>query len=455
MDVLQTISACARSYGLQSISNFAVTLWDSLKFEVLNVQEEQTAEHALGALQSIALRLSRDLNSTDTRTALADYIRPITKECNQQLHEPEHKQAKPAGQILATIAKASPVAFYHVIKASFPILSTVYQAADTIPKQRALLEILVLLLDSAITVYGTPATPAQETNIENPLKPFKDRVFELTCQALMSTAIDEISFRIVALKALLRLSLLRSYLDNNEVGMVVQHCNEITLSEDPMGRDSLKKDAIQALIEISRIQPDLIMNVTFPAFLAKLPDYASPGHFDYLVTLEALAQLSVDRFVAETLIRRLLSRLDVVLSKDGAPAYPRAIISTMYYILTRCQLLSTSNMQVYFEKIVVDLTQKIVCGSIGKAPKTALNEEKTMETMARLATLTIKSLDAHKKKSLALQCYSLFSEDLAFVSIPFRQHADESQMATMILSTAIIAGVTPKVCSRILIMTVH
>ena len=435
------------------MSNFSVTLWDSLKYEILNVQEEQSAEHALQALQSIASRLGRDLTTTDPKTQLATYIRPITKECNQQLHEPEHKQAKPAGQILATVGRASPIAFYLTMRSSFPVLSTIYQAADTIPKQRALLEVLIQLLDSAIAVYGTAATPAPDTNIENPLGPFKDRVFELTSQALMSTAIDEISFRIVALKALLRLSLLRQYLNKNEVGMVVQYLNEITLSEDHMGRDALKKDAIQALVEISRFYPDLIMNITFPALLARLPDHVPAGKYDYLITLEALAQLSVDKFVAETLVRRLLNRLDVVLSAGGAPAYPRAILATIHFILAHRGLLTNNNSQVYLEKIVVDLSRRVSSSSIGRTGKTALNEDKTMETLARLTTLIIRHLDEHKRKSLALQCYSLFAEDLSFVPVPFQYQASEDQMSTMILSTAIMAGVSSQVSQGLPILT--
>ena len=440
-DVLQTLAACALSYSLSTVSKFSITLWDSLKFEILNVQEEDLAEEALKALQSIAIRLGQGLESTDPKTPLATYLRQITKECNEQLQEPQHKQAKPAGQILSALGIASPVAFFLIVKAVLPPLSTLYQGADSIAKQRALLEVLVQLLDSAIAVYGSPSMPAPESSLDNALVPFKDRLFELNCQALMSTAVDEVSFRIVAIKALLRLCLLRRYLQENEIGMVVQHLDEIVLSEDPLGRDDLKKEAIGAIVEISRIKPNLIMNITFPAFIARLPDSDPEDHRDYLITLEALAQLSVDKFVSDTLIRRLLNRLDVVLENVGSPAYPQAILSTIQYILAQRDLRSDPSLQVYFEKIVIGLSTRTVLAAAGHSPMTSLNEELTIEILGRLTTMIIRALDEHKQKSLALQCYSLFAESTSFNPVPFRENASKPERLTMILSTAVMAGV--------------
>lgn len=440
-DVLQTITACALSYGTTTVSSYSTTLWDSLKFEILNVQEEDLAEEALVSLQAIAISLGRGLDSTDPKTPLARYLRPITKECNEQLQEPQHKQARPAGQILSALGIASPVAFFLIVKAVVPSLLTLYQDADSIAKQRALLEVLIQVFDSAIAVYGTPSIPTPITKVENPLEPFKDRLFELNSQALMSSAADEVSFRVVALKALLRLCLLRRYLQDNEIGMVVQYLDEIVLLEDPSGKDDLKREAIQALVELSRIKPNLIMDITFPAFIAKLPDSSPSDDGDYLITLEGLAQLSVEKYVADTLIRRLLNRLDIVLQTEGSSAYPQAILSTLQYVLSQRDLDQDPNLSSYHERVVVGLTSRVVLASVGKAPTTALNEEPTLEILGRLATMIVRALDEHKQKSVALQTYSLFMDESEFVPIPFRDNIPKLQMSTMILSTALMAGV--------------
>lgn len=407
----------------------------------MNVQEEDLAEEALVSLQAIAISLGRGLDFTDPKTPLARYLRPITKECNEQLQEPQHKQARPAGQILSALGIASPVAFFLIVKAVVPSLLTLYQDADSIAKQRALLEVLIQVFDSAIAVYGTPSIPTPITKVENPLEPFKDRLFELNSQALMSSAADEVSFRVVALKALLRLCLLRRYLQDNEIGMVVQYLDEIVLLEDPSGKDDLKREAIQALVELSRIKPNLIMDITFPAFIAKLPDSSPSDDGDYLITLEGLAQLSVEKYVADTLIRRLLNRLDIVLQTEGSSAYPQAILSTLQYVLSQRDLDQDPNLSSYHERVVVGLTSRVVLASVGKAPTTALNEEPTLEILGRLATMIVRALDEHKQKSVALQTYSLFMDESEFVPIPFRDNISKLQMSTMILSTALMAGV--------------
>jgi DNA repair/transcription protein MET18/MMS19 len=54
-DVLSTITACVTEYGPRTVSLYAITLWDALKFEVLNVQEEDLAKEALTALAAIAV----------------------------------------------------------------------------------------------------------------------------------------------------------------------------------------------------------------------------------------------------------------------------------------------------------------------------------------------------------------------------------------------------------------
>ena len=332
---------------------------------------------------------------------------------------------------------------------------THYQDADSIAKQRALLEVLIQIFDSAIAVYGTPSRPAPSTpivEVENPLVPFKERLFDLGSQALMSSAADEVSFRVAALKALLRLCLLSRYLQDNEIGMVVHYFDEIILLEDSNGKDDLKKEAVNALVELSRIKPNLIMDITFPAFLAKLPDSCPSHDRDYLITLEGLAQLSVERYVADTLVRRLLNRLDVVLQNEGSSAYPQAILSTLQYVLSQRDLDRDPNLSNLHERIVVGLTSRAVLASVGKAPTTALNEEHTLVILARLATMIVRALDAHKQTSVALQIYSLFVDEANFVPVPFRDNIPKLQMSTMILSTSLMAGIRPSVGSIFLTM---
>lgn len=426
------------------MANYSITLWDSLKYEILNVQEEDLADEALVALRAIAVKLSQGLTSTDAKTPLARYLRPVTKECNEQLQEPQQKQAKPAGQILSSLGTASPVAFYLIIKAVVAPMLTLYHDAGGIAKQRAILEVFVQILDSGLVVFGTASSTDPLPEVENPLDGFKDRLFELFSQALMSTATEELTFRIVALKGLVRLCMLRRYLQDNEIGLAIQWLDEIVLSDDSNGRDDLKNEAIRALVEISKIKPDLIMQITFPAFMAKLPDADPSGNKDYIITLEGLAQLSVEKAISDTLVRRLLNRLDAVLQYDGPPAYPQAILSTLQYVLSRRDLANDGNLGSYHEKIVIGLLRRTALAAAGHGPKTALNEETTMRILGRLANLVVRALDPHKRASVAAQIYTLFTTEDEFGPVPFNSESSkltEDHKKTLILSTFLMAGV--------------
>ena len=66
-DAMQTIRACASSYGSKPVSTYSAALWNSLKFEIWNAQEEDLAEEALMSLQAIAVSLSKGLDSTDPK----------------------------------------------------------------------------------------------------------------------------------------------------------------------------------------------------------------------------------------------------------------------------------------------------------------------------------------------------------------------------------------------------
>ena len=93
------------------MSTYSITIWETLKFEILNAQEEFLSDISLKALHDIAKRLSEGVTQVSDQLPLAQYLRPITKECNEQLREPQQKQAKPAQQILKAVSEASAASF--------------------------------------------------------------------------------------------------------------------------------------------------------------------------------------------------------------------------------------------------------------------------------------------------------------------------------------------------------
>ncbi|KXG52156.1 Armadillo-like helical [Penicillium griseofulvum] len=447
-DALSTLIACIHSYDPDTVSKYSITIWEVLKFEILNAQEEFLSETSLEALQAIAQRLSEGVTEVSQELPLAKFLQPITKECNEQLQEPQSKKAKPAQSILSCVAAASPVSFILVVQTVVAPIFTLYQEADGIVKQRALLETLNVLFDAAITVFGQWTTRGGEAAIDNPLLEFKDQFSDLLGQALMGSAKEEVSFRVTALKGFLRLSTLRGFFQENEIGLFVQYLDEILLKEESVGRNDLKNEAIAALAEVSKHKPRLIVDITFPAFVATLPEEDDGSEALYLPTLETLAQISVERDIFETLFRRLFSKLSILLQKEqpGSVAYPRAILVTLLYVMQQRNMEQDQSVDLYFDKVVVGLCREVAASAFGKAKNRILNDPTVLDTLGRLCNLLVRSVSTQKQEQVAENVYSLFSAAEDFVPIPFTQTTNADQERTIIISTYLLAGLS-KDCS--------
>src|SRR5438034_5001908 len=101
-DALNALAACISAYDPATVSRYSITIWDSLKFEILNAQEDALADESLHVLQVLAKHLGP--GSPLQQSPLAQYLKPIAKECSEQLREPQQKQAKPARQILQSLS---------------------------------------------------------------------------------------------------------------------------------------------------------------------------------------------------------------------------------------------------------------------------------------------------------------------------------------------------------------
>lgn len=187
-DALNALIACVRLYDPNTVSKYSITIWETLKFEILNAQEEFLSELSLQVLSSIAQRLSEGVTQISDQLPLAQFLRPITKECSEQLQEPQQKQAKPAQQILSSTSAASAASFTLIVQTVVAPLLTIYQEADGIAKQRALLDTLTVLFDSTIQVFGAWTSRDSEPSLATPCS--SSRISSRTSSARRSWALS-------------------------------------------------------------------------------------------------------------------------------------------------------------------------------------------------------------------------------------------------------------------------
>ncbi|KAL2444285.1 DNA repair/transcription protein mms19 [Exophiala dermatitidis] len=408
-DVLQTLAACAGNYDPATMSQYSITLWDAVKFEVLQAQEPELAEEALRVLSNIARCLSTTAPSSPN-SPLLQYLKPITKECLEHLQEPASRQAKASGTILKAVASASVPAFEIVIKAVGPALFTIHQSSQGLVQQRAVLEVTNLLFEASLEVYGswTGLSERNPEGRENIMIDFKDKFVALYSQALMGTVKEEVSFRLTAANGLLLISKMRSMLSDDEIGLFVQYFNDIVLKEESYGRDELKKKAMAALAEISHFKPALISDIAFPAFLARLPDSedeAVPD--DYNPVLEGLAEISVERGLQETLMRRLLNKVDLLCKSDNRTSFPYtcSVLGTIFYVLNRATTAANSSLDAYYDRVVIGISRRTT-----EAKSGPLTNEAVLDLVGRIMNLIIRHSAPDKVQLAAENIYLLFRD---------------------------------------------
>ena len=322
-DVLHTIQACTTSYAVNTINLYSVPLWDALKFEIINVQEEDLAEESLKALALIAGKLAMN------EGALSAYMRPIIKECNEHLEDAPTKQSQGAGRIILAVAKAGPLVADKIAQGMLPTLFLYYESTSSIAKRRGLLEVY----NSLVQAYGGLQATRKEVNLEA-MQAFLDKALEHMLHALAKAPKAEVSFRLTALNGLIQLVSVKSLLPVEKVAVAVKALNEVVLHEKIEGHGDIRTEAIAALLELAAVAPETIRQETVPAFMVELPD-GSDDRRTYGPVLEAFAQLSHELQVFDTVVLRLKNKLKAAQSQNASSPFSRDLLLAILYCFTR------------------------------------------------------------------------------------------------------------------------
>ena len=435
--MFDTLTACIETYDPRILAEHSNKLWDSLKYEVFHAQEEDLADEALKVIQTNAARLCGELPTDDNGISFVKkYLDMISKECLEKLREPQHKQAKYASRILAALAVSNHRALDEITKAVFPSLLSLYQGAETIESRRSFLECFLIILEAAVDVFR--AQPRSRID-DIPLDKFKDTLLQRFSQALMATTPEEMSYRILALSCLAKLSNIPGILSDEEVGLAVQYFNEIVLTEDADGRPDLVSKAIDTLLELSESRSQVLLEITVPKLLAELPDAGSTDVKRYQRGISILARLSTKHNLSDTVIRRLFGRLDVALANAATPHYCDALLAALAYGIKSQQPVQAHVGEKYAQK-ATDLIKRS-----GEAAKAGIPNSLTsigvLRALGRLICLIIQTSHDSTRENFNNEVYTLFANEFIITD---DNHSTTIRQQTVILSTYILAAINDK-----------
>ncbi|KAJ4988084.1 hypothetical protein SVAN01_06496 [Stagonosporopsis vannaccii] len=436
-DVLQTITASVNEYGPRTISLYSITLWDALKFEILNVQEEDLANEALNGLAAIARTLSQG-----TSGPLSAYLRPIVKECNEHLEDAPTKQSQASARILHKIAKVSAEVNNVLLSGVLPTLFLLFQNADTLAKRRGLLEVLIQLIRANVAEYGDWRTPGASGNqvANNALKEFSGQALEVLLNGLESVPVKEVSFRLVCLDGLLQLSKVRQLLSEHDICKAIQALQNVVVHEESYGKDEVKEAAISGLVEIAHQKPQLVVDKAFPVFLAQLPDSDCDDSRNYSTALEAFAKLANEDKIFDTVLLRLKNKFSIAVQQDSSSTYLVALLSAMLYALNtgEAKLSQSPETSTYYKDIALPLLQR--ASSSSPSHPAAFEDESTLDLVGRICGLIVRSQPLDLQNAIATELYTLFRGDEQFKYAPFNLKAAPQMDKTMVISAHLLAS---------------
>jgi DNA repair/transcription protein MET18/MMS19 len=436
-DVLQAITSAVQEYGPGTIALYSITLWDALKFEILNVQEEDLAEEALNGLAGIARTLSQG-----TPGPLNAYLRPIIKECNEHLEDAPTKQSQASARILHKIAGVSADVTNILLSGVLPHLFRLFQTADTMAKRRGLLEVLSQLIRANIDVYGDWRSigTAGEQSPTNALTEFRVQALEIMLNGLETAPIKEVSFRLVCLGGLLQLSKARQLLDDDDIGRIIELFHAIVIKEESYGKDEVKDAAINGLVEIAHQKPQVVVDKAFPAFMAQLPDTDSDGSRAYVPVLEAFAKLGGEEKIFDTVILRLKNKFGTAVKENASSSYIVALLSALLYALNRGsnRLEQEAESATYYQDIALPLLRR--ASSSDASHPAAFDDETTLDLVGRICSVIIRPQPVELQNQVAQELYTILREVPQLELPPFKTNTTPETTKTMIISTHLLSS---------------
>ncbi|ODQ67104.1 ARM repeat-containing protein [Nadsonia fulvescens var. elongata DSM 6958] len=406
-DTLITMKSCVENYGFEVIKSNWKLLWNGIKFEVLHGSEEDVPDLTLEVLKAIASTLTKAPESF----YLAEYLDTVSSDCNDKIKTPQGKLSQESARIVSSIAQSGHESFEYIINKSIPVVLGSCVEPMQIDLLRAVLDILFQFLDAAEVIYG----PENKKDMVKtcPLVAYKDPIFGLLNRTLMGSSRNEVSLINLAIVSLIKLTQLKSVLDINEVGLIVQYLDEIILTEE---NENISVVALSGLTQIAKKNVNLILDITFPAFLSQLPDTDTSNHAQTdnkltkktsLQILGYLADLSSSKVIFEVLCIRLINKLDVVVANGASAQYIQAIFLNLYNALVKVSRDPENDLTFYANRFLPEIFTRVFNASFEEPEGHALRSVTVIDITANMFVLISREL-SEIQESFILDLFDVF-----------------------------------------------
>ncbi|KAA1469065.1 ARM repeat-containing protein [Dentipellis sp. KUC8613] len=441
-DTLRTLSACLPVYGSAFARTSARKLWNSLKLEIFQPTDPITEEEALKTTQVLIKTIYADEHAADNHTEteatnedtdIQGLAKDACEECIVILKEPEKSQAKPAIKVLCAFMSTTPSVSKYTLAQAVPHLIKLFLDPDERANRGPVLALLAALIAAARDSALSTGAEAAESPVPPPLLPYKDAVL-----GALTVGIKAPSAARPAIDGLDALVTTPGLLDDDELGFVVQSANEVITSDarDDADHADITDAALTLLHTIATPAPHHIASTTLPLLFAALPDSAPPradtaARARYCSTLAALARLCTQPALFETLVVRILTKLEFLCvpsaaesegaGKPGpaegdvepAAAYAHALLATLGDVLGAKVVRGDVDVPKYVDSLVPRLFNLFVYAAVAGAESESESgsvgtHPRVLGMAGRIVNLVVQTLDAKRQETFVAALFDAY-----------------------------------------------
>ncbi|KAL2070639.1 hypothetical protein VTL71DRAFT_13665 [Oculimacula yallundae] len=374
-EVLATLAACIASYSVPAIEPWSLKIWNSLKFEVWNGDNDDFIRSTLKVFHALSSKLSQNaFDWASSESSLSVFVLTAAKECKERLQDSKKQFVQSTGMILSAIASGSPQSFTLVFREVLPSMITIWQDLRLGSEKTLLLGVFnnILVARLALPDISNPdATyPADSAallavdqqnmaQLTTDFAKFSQNLVDVYFGAFSSSdsspgSSADPTLTVAAIKGLTLLFQIPSYLSTVEQGMIVQKLNE--LATNTVQDSEVAQTVLESLQQICSIEPTIFRENTLLDFFQKLPEKISTDPEQskdeieaIVVYLEALTEIcctvvckkeitppstvtAASNFWHrnfDAMVERLLAKYMSVVSHEGQLPYAGALVASI------------------------------------------------------------------------------------------------------------------------------
>lgn len=152
MAVFKTLESGAKAYSVTANSESASKIWDSLKFEIWNGDNDIFIQSSLNVLTALAASLDEPCDILNKEASLHKFVITCLGECKTRILDKEKTYLSSCGRIFHAIATASYHAFCLVSKFAIPVFDTLWQSHNDGIEKARVLEALNYILEARVQI---------------------------------------------------------------------------------------------------------------------------------------------------------------------------------------------------------------------------------------------------------------------------------------------------------------